>query len=263
MIRKLGFIFCLVTLLGASPASALGRSAYKHRTDWKTVYQEEGFDKTPSCVVNVTGTIRLKRNQIFDGKGCLYRWRGSGYPQKCHSSAELSENEPRMFEMAPGSQIRNLRMECSLDGILMHDDTVVSNVINQDCEEDCITTKGRNNTIINSKFYLCQDKCIQMNQATNVRIENNFFKHANRPMSGSGATRGGARPVYAMNNRCENCDIMVRAQSNHVIYASGNSLKRGECMFETHDRAIIHDRGRNRAEDADVNCSDGTRNVVP
>lgn len=263
MIRKRLILGCLVILVGSSSAFAMGKGgAYQHRTDWKKVYQEEGFDKTPSCVVNVKSTIRLKRNEVFDGKGCLYRWRGAGYPQKCHSSSELSEGERRMFEMAPGSQIRNLRMECALDGIMMNDDTTISNVINQDCEEDCVTTKGRNNTIINSRFYLCQDKCIQMNSATNVRIENNLFKHAARPMSGSSRS-GAARPVYARNNRCENCEIMIRSQSNHVIYASGNSLKRGECMFETGDRSIIYDKGRNTAEDADINCSDGTRNVVP
>jgi len=263
MFRKFGFISCLVVLLGASSASAMGKkSAYQFRTDWKKVYQEEGFDKAPSCVVNVKSTIRLKTNEVFDGKGCLYRWRGTGYPQKCHASSEISEGERRMFEMAPGSQIRNLRMECALEGIRMNDNTTISNVINQDCEEDCITTKGRNNTIINSKFYLCQDKCIQLNAASNVRIEGNLFKHAARPMSGS--SRGvAARPVYASNNRCENCEIMFRAQSNHVIHASGNHLKRGECMFETVERSIIYDKGGNRAEDADINCDDGTKNVVP
>jgi hypothetical protein len=245
---------------GAEPPSG-GGSSYVHRTDWKNVYEEEGFEDAAQCVVDVKKTIKLKKNQVLDGKGCVYRWRGAGYPKKCHSGEELSESEERMFEMAPGSVIKNMHIECALDGILMSDNTRVENTVHRDCEEDCVTTSGKKNVIVNNEFYLCQDKCIQMNKASEVRIERNLFKHALRSMSGSGKKSGGARPIYASENRCENCEIMIRAQRNHEVFAVGNTLNRGECLMETVEEAVIYDEGGNVATNALLLCEDGTRNI--
>jgi hypothetical protein len=235
------------------------QSSYEHITDYKKANPGPGPE--PKCVVNVKKTMNIKGT--LDGKGCLYRWRGEGYPKKCHASKEISESEPRMFVMSPGSTIKNLQMECSLDGILMNDNTTIDNIVNRDCEEDCVTTNGKNNTIKNSKFFLCQDKCLQLNQASNVKILNNEFYHAQRPMSGSAGKRGGATNIQAVGNYCYNCEIMIRAQSNHDFHAKDNELKKGECLFETVDKSVIYDQGGNTVSDATIMCADGTKNVKP
>ena len=125
-----------------------GGSSYVHYEDYQKAVPQP--PAKPACVVNVKKTIKVKGT--LDGKGCLYQWRGAGYPGKCHKADEISEGEARMFVMERGATIKNLQMECSLDGILMNDNTTVENIINRDCEEDCVTTKGKNNTIKNKKL---------------------------------------------------------------------------------------------------------------
>jgi len=222
-------------------------AAYRHVTDWRSVESE--LPARPSCTVEVKKTITVKGT--FDGKGCLYTWRGSGYPKKCHAPAELSETEPRMFVMTKGSKLRNMQIECSLDGILTAENTTIENIVFRDVEEDAITTKGNNIVIRNNKFFLCQDKCIQLNgPAKGVLIENNHFQHANRPMSGSSMSQGGATKIISRGNTCKNCEIMYRMQQNHDIIAENNYLEDGRDMLETVDQSVIYDCGRNVAKNA-------------
>jgi hypothetical protein len=235
----------------------LNGSGYEHIEDYKKA--NPAPPPEPKCVVDVKKTINVKGT--LDGKGCLYRWKGPGYPSKCHRSSEISESEPRMFVMSKGSKIKNLQMECSLDGILMNDNTTIDNIINRDCEEDCVTTNGKNNTIQNSQFFLCQDKCIQMNKASNVKILNNKFFHALRPMSGSGKHSGAAHNIQAIGNTCYNCEIMIRAQRDHDVTATDNKMEKGECLFETVEDAVIYDEGGNEVVNAQYFCADGTKNI--
>jgi len=227
------------------------KSAYVHRTDWQNVYKEENFKST--CTVNVKETIKVKG--VLDGKGCTYTWIGKN-KQNCHASEEISETEPRMFEMESNSTIKNMKIDCILEGIRMGDNTVIENVHFWDCGEDCISTRGTMNTIRNNKIYLAQDKAIQGNQADKVVITGNYFKHVARAFSGSGGTQGGADHIDFSNNTCDNCEIMIRSQSDHKVYAKNNSLTKGECMFESVDESRIFNNGGNKVTDATLVCKD-------
>jgi hypothetical protein len=249
-----------LTMLVAPAAFSMGGSGnFKDVTDWKSVYKEEGFDKAPKCVVKVKNTIHVKG--ILDGKGCRYVWVGKN-AKDCHAREEISENQPRMFEMGKGSTLKNMQIECMLEAIRMDDDATVQNVTVLDVEEDAISLSGKNNRVLNNKFYLASDKVIQGNQSTNALIQGNLFKHAARAFSGSGKTNGGADGVRFYNNRCINCELMIRAQSDHDVYAKGNLLDGGEALFETVEKAVIYNCGGNRAQGgADERAKDGTNNI--
>ena len=252
-------LLVLATLISMSVSAggALQPGNYKHRTDWKKVYEEEGFKA--SCTIKVPKTIKVEGT--LDLKGCLYVWTGKG-KENCHAADEIGESEPRMFEMAKGSKLRNGQIECSPDGVLMNDDTEISNILFRDCEEDCITTKGKGNVIRNNKFFLAQDKAVQMNQATNVEITSNTFKHVLRGLSGSGSSTGGADGIVATGNTFKNAELAFRAQSDHDIRAKNNVIDGGEALFETANNAVIYDCGGNEAKGgATKMAKDGTKNV--
>jgi hypothetical protein len=62
-----------------------------------------------------------------------------------------------MFKLSPGATLKNLQMECALDGIHTTRNNKIQNIINRDVEEDAITI-GTNIIIENSEFWFCQDK---------------------------------------------------------------------------------------------------------
>jgi hypothetical protein len=243
---------------GAKPPSQ-SPSGYKHITDWKSVENE--LPPKPDCRVQVKSTITVKGT--LDGKGCLYEWRGAGYPKNCHAPKEISEDQPPMFVLQDGAKLRNMQIECALDGVHAKGNNVlIENVLFRDVEEDAITTSAGNNiTIRKNTFFLCQDKCIQLNgPARNVLIEDNHFQHAARPLSGS-ASKGGATKITARGNTCKNCEIMFRMQSNHDLLAEDNYLEDGRDMFETVDKSVIYDCGRNIVKNANYKSKKGNNNI--
>lgn len=247
----------LMTFFVFMTVQQIQAGGYRHITDWKSVENE--LPVKPKCVVQVKDTITVKGT--LDGKGCLYSWRGKGYPKNCHASREISENQPRMFVMSPGSKIKNMQIECSLDGILTNDNTTIENVLFRDVEEDAITTRGNNVKIIKNTFFLCQDKCLQLNgPSKNVLVEDNHFQHANRPLSGS-ASKGGAKGIIARGNTCKNCEIMFRMQSNHDVIVEDNYLEDGRDLLETVDQAVIYDCGRNIVKNANYKSAKGSKNI--
>lgn len=224
-----------------------GQGNYKEITDYQKVAMENGWEiNQRTNIVKISKTYQLKEGEILDGKGKLYLWTGE-HQEWCHSHTEKSETAPRMFQMAKHSKIMNMDVECSLDGIEMEDDTEIRNVTFRDAEEDAISTKGTNNRIINNKFFLAQDKAIQLNNAENVLIKGNTFHHSGRAVSGSGKNAGGARGVKVIGNRMKNVEIAIRAQRNHEIFAKDNVIEQGRSMFESVEQSEVHDCGGNTA----------------
>ncbi len=207
----------------------------------------------PSCVKSVTKTITVSENKVFDGKGCLYSWRGAGYPSKCSASAEISENEPPMFKLMPGAVLKNLQMECALDGIHTTRNNKIQNIINRDVEEDAITI-GTNILIENSEFWFCQDKCLQMNRADGVVIRNNKFAHSLSPMK---ANTGKNVQVYG--NLFYNVGKAIRAeQSISRITAKSNKVKRANCYLSAEKSGTIVDQGgASLSSVSKAHCLDG------
>ena len=236
---------------GGSPGTYRDRSG-----DWKAVYKEEGFDKAPKCIVKVKETIKVRGT--LDGKGCRYVWVGKN-ASDCHAKDEVREDNPRMFEMQPGSRLKNLQAECMLEAIRMNDDTVVENITVIDVEEDAIATNGTGNTIRNNKFYLASDKAIQRNQAKKVLIEGNYFKHVLRGFAATGDTR---TDYVFRDNRCVNCELMLTVHRKQRVLARLNTMDGGEAMFETVENGEIDDQGGNYATGgAEIRSEDGTNNI--
>jgi hypothetical protein len=241
--KKFAVILCMISsnsfsfdLANWDSLSGGSVSVPKSKSDVSKVKPQP--DSKPSCVVQVKNTITVSSNKVFDGKGCLYAWRGAGYPGKCQASAELSEKEPPMFILKPGATLRNLHIECALDGIHTSSNNKIQNVVNRDVEEDAITI-GTNILIENSEFWFCQDKCLQMNRADGVIIRNNKFFHANSPMK---ANTGKNVQVY--DNYFYNVNKAVRAeQSISRITARDNVVKRAKCYISSEGKAIITDEG--------------------
>lgn len=196
----------------------------------------------PACEVIVKKTITVSGD--FDGKGCVYTWRGAGYPKYCRAPKEISEDQPPMFNLKPGAKLRNLHLECALDGIHTSKNNVIDNVINRDVEEDAITI-GQNIVIRNSSFYFCQDKCLQMNTASNVTIENNKFYYATSPIL---ANYG--KSVVVRNNYFFNVKKAIRANKRvgvaSDIRASGNQIDTANCGLASQNGAKTKDEGGNQ-----------------
>ncbi len=228
---------------------AMGGKPYGH-------YDASVLPPEPTCRVQVSETIRVKG--VFDGQGCLYEWVGPG-AEFCHAEEEVSEKMPRMFVMHPGSTLRNLQMICSPDGTLMNDDTTIENVIDRDCGEDCVTTRGKNNRILNSAFFFCDDKCIQLNEAQGVEIRGNTFVSGKIPLSGSSSSKGGANNIQVHDNRFTHVKTAILAQSDHDFHVSGSRADDTDCFFETKEAGIIYDLGGNAG--ATRECSKGTHNI--
>lgn len=222
-------------------------------------YDPSKLPAAPSCVVKVKETIKVKG--VLDGKGCLYKWTGK-YADKCHAEKEYSESVPSMFDMEPGSTIKNMHIECSPDGITTNSNTTIDNIVVRDCEEDCLNTKGSNITIKNSKFYFGQDKCFQMNKADNVKISNNEFHYCARGISGS-ANSVGARGVVIEGNKFINNEIGIRAQANHEFFIKKNTCKNSNEFLETTNKAVIYDAENNTNDGCKYLAKDGTKNVKP
>jgi hypothetical protein len=195
----------------------------------------------PQCEVKVSSTITV--SGTLDGKGCVYTWRGRGYPKYCRAPKEVSEGLPPMFSLRPGATLKNMHIECALDGIHTSSNNVIDNIVNRDVEEDAITI-GQNITIRNSSFFFCNDKCLQMNNASGVLIEKNSFFH-----SKSAVLANYGKNVTVRNNVFSDVVFSIRAvtragvKSN--ITVSGNKITGGTCGLITEKGSTIKDGGGN------------------
>ncbi len=190
----------------------------------------------PKCVRIVKSTIEVKENQVFDGQGCLYTWQGQGYPASCGLD-KSPEGMPAMFLLKPGSAIKNLHLECALDGIHTTKNNIIKNVVFRDVEEDAVTI-GENITIEKSEFWFCQDKCLQMNSAMNSVIRNSIFVHASTPIR---ANYGRNISVYG--NIFYNVKRAVKAdQKLSKVTAFKNKVNRADCYLASGTNATIYDK---------------------
>ena len=198
--------------------------------------------KRPSCEVKVLKTITV--NGSFDGKGCVYTWRGAGYPKYCKAPKEISENQPPMFVLKPGASLKNLHLECALDGIHTSENNVIDNVVNRDVEEDAITI-GKNIIIRNSKFYYCNDKCLQMNSASNVTIEGNYFYSSTTAILANSGKNVVVKNNYFKDIKKTAIRAVTRLGVNSDIKASGNRIINAECGLKSETGSKVVNAGGN------------------
>lgn len=227
-----------------------------HEISWDSLKKK--LPPEPSCKKNVDKTISV--SGTFDGKGCMYVWTGKN-ASKCHGDEEVSEKEARMFVMKPGSTLKNVVIDCSPDGIEMDDNTTIDNVFIRDCGEDCVTTGGKNNVIKNSKFYRCDDKCIQLNGPASVKLSNNEFHYGKIPLGGSSHSSGGAHPIEVSGNKFFDSKTVILSQRNHEFHVKNNEARNIECFFETKEEGVVYNEGEQKISGGSLMCNRGTKNV--
>ena len=148
-----------------------------------------------------------------------------------------------MFILRPGATLKNMHIECALDGIHTSSNNVIDNIVNRDVEEDAITI-GQKIKIRNSRFFFCNDKCLHMNNASGVLIEKNSFFH-----SKSAVLANYGKNVTVRNNVFSDVLFSIRAvtragvKSN--ITASGNKISGGTCGLINEGGSTVKDGGGN------------------
>jgi hypothetical protein len=184
--------------------------------------------KAPSCVRNVSSTIQVRGT--FDGSGCLYRWRGRGYPKDCGALREISENQPKMFIVRKGGKLRNLQIECSLDGVQLDDNSTIENVLFRDVEEDMVNLSGSENvTIRNVTGFFHQDKAVQINSANNVNIDGMKLYHGQTGITGS--PEGSSAKGTVKNSKFYNLKTAIRARGKFTWTVSNTTIENADCAF--------------------------------
>jgi len=211
---------------------------HKQITSFKSNSPLDGFD---GATIFVKKTIEIKRDEIFDGKGNLYEWVGKG-------DCSQTEGMPPMFRLLPGSTIKNLWMKNAPDGIhVKGSNIVIDNIVNVDVCEDAISISkskhyltGKNIQIINSKFFHCQDKAIQLTRGSNILIKNNqFFKCAKAVR-----VKEQASNIIVENNRVLFAKHAIKVTGGQAI-AKGNYIETAKSAFWVEKNGEIIDAGNN------------------
>lgn len=220
-------------------------NGYKYRPGQGFTVSKHKLPPKPSCIKDVKSTISV--SGTFDGKGCLYRykgkWKGKSYKDICFAPKEIAEGMPPMFNLKPGAKLRNLQIECALDGVHTSKNNVIDNVVFRDVEEDAITI-DENVTVQNSTFWFCNDKCIQMNRANKATIINNKFHYA----AGTAVLANYGYNITAKGNYLYNAKYGIRSRtSKSLVKASDNTQEGKGCMLVSQDKAILEDWGNNKA----------------
>lgn len=218
-------------------------NGYKYRPGQGYTVKKYKLPPKPSCIREVTRTITV--NGTFDGKGCLYTFKGKGqgksYKEICFAPKEISEGMPPMFYLNPGATIKNLQIECALDGIHTSRNNTIDNVFFRDVEEDAITAK-ENIIIKNSQFWFCNDKCIQMNSANKVTVRNNKFFYTS-----SAVLANYGRNVKVRGNYFYETKNAIRSRTKEsIVVAKNNTHENGDCHLMAQDKGVLEDRGGNK-----------------
>ena len=197
----------------------------------------------PNCVKEVKNTISV--SGTFDGKGCLYTfkgtWKGKSYKDICFAPKEISEGMPPMFDLKPGATLKNVQIECALDGIHTSKNNTIDNVFMRDVEEDAITA-NTNITIKNSQFWFCNDKCIQMNRANKVTVLNNKFYYTQSAVLANYGNNVEVKGNYFYETKKA---IRSRTSDSRVV-AQNNVHEGGSCYVSAQDKGILEDWGGNK-----------------
>jgi hypothetical protein len=242
------------------PKTDKAYNGYKYRPGQGYTVSKYKLPAKPTCIKEVTSTIDV--SGTFDGKGCLYIWKGSGdgksYKEVCFAPEEISEGMPPMFYLKEGATLKNLQIECALDGIHTTKNNTIDNVIMRDVEEDAITI-NENVTIKNSQFWFCNDKCLQMNRAQKAKIENNKFYYTS-----SAILANYGRNIEVRNNFFYNTKRAIRSTTkDSLVIAENNSHDGGDCHLLAQKQGILEDWGPGTIKNVKkTNCEEDGGKIV-
>jgi len=225
---------------------------YKYKPGQGFTVKKYKLPPKPDCIKEVKNTINV--TGTFDGKGCLYTykgtWKGKSYKDICFAPKEISEGMPPMFNLKSGATLKNVQIECALDGIHTSRNNTIDNVIMRDVEEDAITLK-ENVTVKNSQFWFCNDKCLQMNSANKANIHNNSFFYATSAVLANYGTGVEVRDNFFYETKQA---IRSRTKKSKVI-VENNTHEGGKCYASAQDDGLLEDWGGAKLKDVkDRHC---------
>lgn len=192
-------------------------------------------------LVEVRDTIKIGKGEVFDGKGQLYDWKGTG-------DCSQEEGMPSMFVLAQGATLKNIWIRNAPDGVhIKGSDTVIDNMVNVDVCEDAISIienkregAAKNVKIINSKFFFCSDKAIQLTRGTNVVISNNEFYHCAKAVR----IKEQASNISIENNRIYDAKVAIKVTGGQG-QAKGNLIKRARVGIWVESNGMFTEEGDN------------------
>jgi lysophospholipase L1-like esterase len=233
---------------------------YKYRPGQGYTVSKYKLPPRPTCIKEVTSTINV--SGTFDGKGCLYIWKAKGQGKKyqdiCFAPKEISEGMPPMFVLKSGATLKNLEIECALDGVHTTKNNTIDNVFFRDVEEDAITI-NENVTVKNSQFWFCNDKCIQMNRAQKAVIENNKFYYTT-----SAVLANWGRGIEVRGNFFYNTKKAIRSYTkDSYVITENNSQDGGDCHLVAQSKGILEDWGTGSVKNVKkTRCEEGGGKIV-
>jgi hypothetical protein len=163
-----------------------------------------------------------------------------------------------MFYLKEGATLKNVQIECALDGIHTSKNNTIDNVIMRDVEEDAVTL-NENVTIKNSQFWFCNDKCLQMNRAQKGKIENNKFYYTS-----SAILANYGRNIEVRNNFFYNTKRAIRSTTqDSLVIAENNSHDGGDCHLLAQKKGILEDWGPGTIKNVKkTNCEEDDGKIV-
>ncbi|TQV74159.1 hypothetical protein FKG94_16245 [Exilibacterium tricleocarpae] len=191
--------------------------------------------------VDVRETITVGENEIFDGNGDMYDWNGEG-------DCSQREGMPPMFILLPGSTLKNLWIRGAPDGIhVKGSNIVIDNIVNVDVCEDAISISkskhyvtGENIKILNSEFFHCHDKAIQLTRGTDILIKNNEFYDCAKAVR----IKEQAQSIRFEDNRVFDARSVIKVTGGKG-YAKGNFIRGSRVGFWAEKSGSLIDTGGN------------------
>jgi len=199
------------------------------------------FPNFKGKTIEVTQKITVREGKVFDGHGNLYKWVGEG---DCSQTEGMSP----MFEIYSGATLKNIWIENAPDGVHIKGSNVtIDGMVNVDVCEDAISIsrsktspKRENIKIVNSKFYSCEDKAIQLTRGNGILIKNNEFYSCAKALR----IKESAKNIMFENNKVFNSKHAIKVTGGNGL-AKNNYIEKSKSGFWVEKEGELIDGGGN------------------
>eukprot|EP00121_Abeoforma_whisleri_P014835 Awhi_evm1s13680 len=206
-----------------------------------------------SAPIDISKTIVVERNQVFDGKGQTYRGKGLG-------NGNQDEDQKPLFFLKEGATLKNLIITApAADGVHIEGKNIlVENVIWEDVGEDALSSKSNKDvsvTIRNCEAYKAEDKVFQFNQRATLVLENFKGKQFGRlirshyymdlTLKNIDIERGSSM-VYIENDKDRSAGHSPVSMTNIKAKSVRNKIRGGPVNWTDHDSGKTGSFERNR-----------------
>ena len=192
--------------------------------------------------IEVSDRILVKQGEVFDGKGNLYSWVGEG-------DCSQAEGMPPMFVLSSDSVLKNIWIKGAPDGVhIKGSNVLIDNMVNVDVCEDAISISkskhvvvGENIKILNSKFYHCADKAIQLTRGNGILIKNNEFHYCAKAVR----IKEDASNILFENNKVFGSKDAIKATGGSG-FVKNNLIENSTNGLWAEKKAVLTDGGGNQ-----------------